>query len=1300
MEPAAGDNELGFWESRPITQAHEKLLDSLGVAWTDPDPVPPSWFRSPIAERYEYWLVDLLKDEYGDAPIFVVKDPRICRLVPLWQKALTRTGATARFVIPVRNPLEVAASLKARNDLSTDQSLLLWLRHVLEVERDTRGSGRAFLLYEDLLRDWRSSVDRLSEWLGLAWPRLGHEADARIESFLSPKRRHQRFETEELEARADVVSWVKEAYRAAVSEAAGHDEPDVFDSIRRELDTADIAFGGVLAQSRLELREQTSQLSEAVDAVADLRGELSSMSQRVAAREAELRELRSGLDERGQEAVDLRQALESAQSELAELRLEGERLLADERALRESQAAEMDDRLRGERARVEDVERALTETETERDQFAHRASGLQNALEERQAFVARVAGELEGRRNELLQAEAALARATEELAAAREEAENVRRRVAESEASLQAELVQKEAVLRATAESLESERQRKLELETALAQSAQEIAIARNDVATSRMEVDRLAGEKEQLDEQLAGARARARARAEETGRSHIRVSRLERELRAASDRFASLDWERRRELRAESQRAGLHAAEIDRLRNELHLATAETEMIQTRAEETLAEAQMGLMRTTSELEGLRAELGSVRRAKYELEHEFELLQAQLHAAHEDVHHRDRLIDERRAELAGATELIETLQSALETSRREHAEMQLAEVRRFRQLAPWIFKPTAHNLRFLKTYRALRRSNEFDPCFYYMSYQDVARARMDPLRHFIAHGWREGRDPNQTFDTDAYLERRPDVAAAGVNPLLHYVRYGRYEEDALSTEEQATPSIQNSPSETATVISEVPSPGADDRAAVREGTTAVINGEASNGDAAIPFPAVKDASERPFGDTAAIAHLEALRSQGLSYLLLPDGAMEWLSQRFGFQLYLSTHYPSLSAAEERDALYDLRPHDGRPRSWRAQLDEVLLEHQTRFAGETTILDWNSGLSVGGLPPQLSVATPPATDSRLPYLPASFDVVLALSNGVDTSEARRVARNAVITMDVAGAPLHVDWLREPELRRPTVSIVIPSYNGSTFLNSCLRGLHETLPRAYDIEVIVVDDASSDETSTVIGEWAVLDDRVRSIRNETNSGFLITCNNGVRAADGEIIVFLNNDTVPLAGWLPPLIRTILDRPGTGAVGGKMVFPDGTLQEAGALIYSDGTGANFGKFDLDPDAPLYNFVREVDYCSAALLATPRTLFLDCGGFDTRFCPIYYEDTDYCFQLRDAGLDVLYQPESVIIHAEGGWSGNDISRGGKRHQAVNREKFLAKWAHVLPGHPSAPARYDRSTWESLVVRAPALED
>jgi hypothetical protein len=361
--------------------------------------------------------------------------------------------------------------------------------------------------------------------------------------------------------------------------------------------------------------------------------------------------------------------------------------------------------------------------------------------------------------------------------------------------------------------------------------------------------------------------------------------------------------------LRANRKEPQCTPAEIDRLRNELRLATAETEKAQARAEETLAPVQASLLRANSELEGLRTELGSLRRAKHELEDEFELLQAQLDAAHEGVHHRNRLIDERGAELAGATALIGTLQSALETSRREHAEMQLAEVRLFRQLAPWIFKPTARNLRLLKTYRALRHSNEFDPCFYYI---ELSGRRADA--HWILSDISSPTaGENGVIRTGRSIRsptsaRRPDVATAGVNPLLHYIRYGRYEEAAPSTEEQATQGTENSLNETAAAIPEVPSPDADDPPPVREGTTAVIDGEAPDGDDAIPFPAVKDAGERLFGETAAIAHLEALRSQGLSYLLLPNGSVEWLSKRVGFKRYLSTHYPKLSTAKERDAL--------------------------------------------------------------------------------------------------------------------------------------------------------------------------------------------------------------------------------------------------------------------------------------------------------------------------------------------------------------------------------------------------------
>jgi GT2 family glycosyltransferase len=103
---------------------------------------------------------------------------------------------------------------------------------------------------------------------------------------------------------------------------------------------------------------------------------------------------------------------------------------------------------------------------------------------------------------------------------------------------------------------------------------------------------------------------------------------------------------------------------------------------------------------------------------------------------------------------------------------------------------------------------------------------------------------------------------------------------------------------------------------------------------------------------------------------------------------------------------------------------------------------------------------------------------------------------------------------------------------------------------------------------------------------------------------------------------------------------------------------------------------------------------LATPRALFLSLGGFDTRFAPAYYEDTDYCFSLREAGHKVYYQPESVIIHFEGVSSGTDVKSGVKSFQAVNRVKFVEKWQHVLKRQPAAPRRYDFNTLHALSVR------
>jgi O-antigen biosynthesis protein len=261
---------------------------------------------------------------------------------------------------------------------------------------------------------------------------------------------------------------------------------------------------------------------------------------------------------------------------------------------------------------------------------------------------------------------------------------------------------------------------------------------------------------------------------------------------------------------------------------------------------------------------------------------------------------------------------------------------------------------------------------------------------------------------------------------------------------------------------------------------------------------------------------------------------------------------------------------------------------------------------------------------------------------------------------------------------------TASIIIPVYNQVNYTQSCLEELGKTLPHDFRGEIIVVDDASSDETAEVLKRFEAADPRIKVLRNAQNAGFIASCNRAAGEASGEIIIFLNNDTLPMPGWLPPLLRVLREKPDAGAVGGKLVYPDGTLQEAGAVIFSDGSGYNFGKHDETANAPLYSFLREVDYCSAALLATRRSLFLEAGGFDARFQPAYYEDADYCFALRAKGHRVYYQPESVVVHFEGASSGTDITTGVKSYQAVNRGKFVQKWADVLRHQPSPPPQYD----------------
>ena len=244
-------------------------------------------------------------------------------------------------------------------------------------------------------------------------------------------------------------------------------------------------------------------------------------------------------------------------------------------------------------------------------------------------------------------------------------------------------------------------------------------------------------------------------------------------------------------------------------------------------------------------------------------------------------------------------------------------------------------------------------------------------------------------------------------------------------------------------------------------------------------------------------------------------------------------------------------------------------------------------------------------------------------------------------------------------------KPSVSIIIPVFNNWRFTYKCLQSVVKHTQGSY--EIIVVDNNSTDVTPQLLSDMQ----GIQVITNTSNEVFVNACNQAARQAKGDHLLLLNNDTEVTPDWLDAMLAPFSDAD-TGIVGAKLLYPDGSLQEAGGIIWRDGTGCNYGHGD-NPNLPQYSYRRVVDYCSGACLMIPRKLWEQIGGFDQRYAPAYYEDTDLCFNVRALGYRVIYQPEALVLHYGGASAGKETSSGYKRFQEINRHKFVDKWAEVL---------------------------
>jgi len=577
-------------------------------------------------------------------------------------------------------------------------------------------------------------------------------------------------------------------------------------------------------------------------------------------------------------------------------------------------------------------------------------------------------------------------------------------------------------------------------------------------------------------------------------------------------------------------------------------------------------------------------------------------------------------------------------------------------------------------------------SGLFDAEYYRRGNPDVVRAAMDPLDHYVKHGWREGRQPSEAFDGLAYLEANPDVAAAGVDPLLHWIRAGRLEGRRREPDPQEVAK----------------------RAILESGLFDAEYYRYDNLDVAFAETDPLDhyvrqgwrEGRRPSAEFNLRTYLEEnpdIAAAGIDPLLhwIRTGSREdrHLPPCYLTRIDRPAALEKLRASGLFDAAYYLRQC---PIVRDANLDPML---HYLISGYKSFFDPSAEISmrsyIAATPDVREVDCNPllhfidsgravrvtafTEGSRTHWIKGSLQPALP----DDSVQIERLAGTAFFgrfgfgfesgatssyTLEAIEDLIVRDVTLKIESVQPDVSIIIPIYGELHFVLGCLDSLAQHRSR-FSVEIIVFDDASPQESETWRLEaisW------IRYLRRRQNGGFGNACNEGVKAARGRFVALLNSDVRVAADWLDELIGSFELFPQAGLVGSKLFNADGSLQEAGGILWQDGTASNYGR-DQDPNHPRYCFARQVDYVSGAAIAVPIQVWRDLDGFDPRYRPAYYEDVDLAFRLRDRGLEVWFQPLSRVIHYEGKTHGRDVTKGGKAHQIANMDRFRERWRAVL---------------------------
>jgi hypothetical protein len=273
--PNTPDNRRGYWESVPIMELNDLILHSCNSSWTDWLPFPSGYPKGDVFSNFVSRARVVLKEEFGIASCFIMKDPRCVKLVPFWRHVFDQESIDPIVIIPIRNMIEVARSLAARNNFLQDFGYLLWLRHVLDAEFYSRGMVRAFTTYDHLLSDCVALIKSLENRLDISWPDTSTNAMAKVRAFLDPNERHFNQSSDDILADPAMPYWFQKTYAIMLSWAEHGENSadyDALDCIRHEFNASSPAFSGLirpiaqhtqqLPDAELAFREKDARISE------------------------------------------------------------------------------------------------------------------------------------------------------------------------------------------------------------------------------------------------------------------------------------------------------------------------------------------------------------------------------------------------------------------------------------------------------------------------------------------------------------------------------------------------------------------------------------------------------------------------------------------------------------------------------------------------------------------------------------------------------------------------------------------------------------------------------------------------------------------------------------------------------------------------------------------------------------------------------------------------------------------------------------------------------------------------------